>query len=69
MEQACEVCGEASPFCERCDLCKRLACQDCLHEADCCFLEADDHNDDPAWAPPGWKIAKVEGTFKEWQRL
>jgi hypothetical protein len=39
---------------EACETCGRLACPDCLHETDCCFLEAEEHADDPEWAPPGW---------------
>lgn len=39
---------------ERCETCGRLACPDCLHEADCCFIDAEEHRSDPDWAPPGW---------------
>ena len=40
---------------EKCDTCGRWACPDCMHEADCCFVEEDEHSNDPKWAPPGWR--------------
>lgn len=43
---------------QRCRLCGLWACPDCLHETDCCFREEDEHEDDPNWAPPGWKRVK-----------
>jgi hypothetical protein len=65
--ETCEICGlpegdtsdgldPLGPM-ETCPLCGRRACPVCLSEADCCFLEADDHEDDPTWAPPGWRRA------------
>lgn len=69
MTDECDICGRAEgseldrcgepdgvplgPL-ERCETCNRLACPDCLHEADCCFAEAEDHKGDPEWAPLGW---------------
>lgn len=38
---------------EQCPTCKRWACPDCMHEADCCFVEEDEHG--PDWCPPGWR--------------
>lgn len=40
---------------EWCDLCGKAVCPDCLHEADCCFEDAEDLSRDPQWAPRGWK--------------
>jgi hypothetical protein len=42
-----------------CEVCGRLTCPDCQHEADCCFAEADDHMDDPLWCPVGWEIHEI----------
>ena len=68
----CEVCfhseGEVSDGLlplgklETCELCGRLACPDCLAEADCCFADWEDHLDDPYWASKGWRR-------KSWQTL
>jgi len=69
MDERCEVCERAEgATCDRCwqedgiplgpietcPTCNRRACPDCLHEADCCFADAEDHEDDPGWAPAGW---------------
>ena len=51
----CPICGEDNEL-EQCKTCGRTACPVCLHEADCCFAEADDHSHDTDWAPHGWKI-------------
>lgn len=79
----CEICGRAEGSTkdrcgvedgvplgavERCDLCEQLACPDCLHENDCCFVEADDLEDDPTWSPKGWIRTKA-GDCNEWQRI
>lgn len=65
-------CGEADgvplgPI-EPCETCGRLACPDCRHEADCCFAGAEEHRDEPDWAPTGWvrsdrpsEYVRVEG--------
>ena len=68
----CEVCGrlegstvdlsgeeDGEPLgkVEQCDLCKLRRCPDCEAENDCCFIDADEHSEDPMWAPPGWRIA------------
>ena len=45
---------------ERCPLCKLFACPDCLHEAECCFIDEDAHMDNPTWAPPGWTRTSPE---------
>ncbi len=45
---------------EKCPTCGRWACPDCLHEADCCFVEADEHAAEECWCPPGWRIASGE---------
>jgi hypothetical protein len=53
-----------------CDLCGRRACPDCLHEADCCFDDADLHADDPLWAPRGWRrLPQQEPNLDVWERL
>ena len=39
---------------KRCQSCGLLVCPDCLHEADCCFRDEEEHEDEPNWAPPGW---------------
>ena len=39
---------------EECETCGRKACPDCLHEADCCFVELGDHSNEPDWSPAGW---------------
>lgn len=69
MNPECEVCGRKEgdevDICgfpdgiplgpiERCETCRRLVCPDCLNEVVCCFAEADDHNSEPDWSPPGW---------------
>ena len=83
MPSVCEVCGrqegamidrcgeyDGIPIVlERCDLCKRLCCPDCLGEADCCFVDEDEHADDPHWSPPGWRIVKRDGHLTEWRRI
>ncbi len=85
MPPVCEICRRAegctddrSGVCdgvplglvERCDTCGRLACPDCLHEADCCFVEMDDHADDPHWSPPGWRVTHVgEHGGYQWERV
>jgi hypothetical protein len=48
---------------EKCDACGRWACPDCMHEADCCFADAEDHADDPKSAPPG--CVTESGLFDE----
>jgi hypothetical protein len=84
MNKTCEVCGRAegaavdlcgdeggaplAPL-ERCDLCGHLVCPDCNHESDCCFMEADDHADDPDWAPPGWKVDVEKDDHPCWRRV
>jgi hypothetical protein len=75
----CEVCGRPEgdesdgppPLgaLEKCDVCGRLVCPDCLCEADCCFLDAEDHADDPAWAPPGWRLVPGGPYGEAWERL
>ena len=40
---------------QRCRTCGLWACPDCWHEVECCFRGEDEHEDDPNWAPPGWK--------------
>jgi len=52
-----------------CDLCGRWACPDCLTEADCCFVEMEDHNDETAWSPRGWLRTKSSPDVNEWERL
>ena len=69
----CHVCGrkegstkdrcgsdDGSPLgqVEKCGTCGRRACPDCMHEADCCFADADGHQDDSTWAPPDWRLAE-----------
>ena len=55
---------------EFCDLCWYWACPDCRYEADCCFNKADDHSDDPAWAPPGWRrLPRHPDGYDQWERL
>jgi hypothetical protein len=49
----------------KCGTCGRLACSDCMHEADCCFAEEDDHADDPSWAPPGWRRVSVTAMYEK----
>ena len=44
----------------KCPSCGLWACPDCLLEVDCCFREEAEHEDDPNWAPPGWKRIKDE---------
>ncbi len=83
MTRKCEVCERAEgstldrsgeedgmplPL-ERCDLCHRLVCCDCLGEADCCFAEEDEHLDDPNWAPPGWIRVPSSVGWWEYHRL
>ena len=41
---------------EKCDLCGKWACPDCLHEMDCCF-----DDEDPDNPPPGWRVASRTG--------
>jgi hypothetical protein len=56
---------------ERCDLCGRLACTDCLGEADCCFAGWEDHRNDPNWAPKGWRrkhSRTLKGPVVEYER-
>ena len=54
---------------EKCATCKRWACPDCEHEADCCFAEADDHSADPTWAPRGWRLAEsADMGFRTYER-
>jgi hypothetical protein len=48
---------------ERCDLCGRLACPDCLHEADRCFADWEGHRDDRNWAPKGWRRKTTRTLF------
>ena len=40
---------------QQCESCGLWVCPDCWHEADCCFRDEAEHEDDPNWAPPGWK--------------
>jgi len=49
---------------EKCDLCSKWVCPDCLHEADCCF------DGDSEAAPPGWRVSK-EGPrgYVEYERI
>jgi hypothetical protein len=47
--------GECLP----CEVCKRMACPECLSGADCCFVDAVNHEGDPNWAPDGWEVAKI----------
>lgn len=54
---------------ERCGVCGRLACPDCLHEVECCFVDADDHADEPDWSPPGWCVAGRHGTMTTYRRV
>ena len=80
----CEICGReegstvdrcgvedgiALGAIEPCETCGRWACPDCLHEADCCFVEEDEHSDEPAWSPPGWMLVQSENGWKQWHRL
>jgi hypothetical protein len=64
MPETCQVCGlpegdtrdgldPLGPM-EICDLCGKRVCPNCIHEADCCFEDAGDHEGDPTWAPKGW---------------
>lgn len=52
----------------QCDLCGLWACPDCLHEVDCCFRDADAHDKDRAWAPPGWAVESDDGVMITFQR-
>ena len=45
---------------QRCRSCGLWVCPDCWHEVDCCFRDEAEHEDDPNWAPPGWKRDKDE---------
>lgn len=47
---------------QRCDICGRNACPDCMHESECCFVEVDEHVHEPDWAPPGWRVMAVQPT-------
>jgi len=55
---------------KQCPTCKRWACPDCMHEVDCCFVEADEHTGERDWAPPGWRITKRDevGMPREYDR-
>jgi len=67
------LCGEedGTPLgaLEKCDACGLVACPDCLHEADCCFRDADDHAKEPDWAPPGWRVSARLGGITEYSRV
>jgi hypothetical protein len=52
----------------KCDTCGRWACPDCEAEADCCFVEVEDHANDPTWAPPGWRVSKYSDSGVEYER-
>ena len=45
---------------QKCRSCGLWACPDCWHEVDCCFRDEAEHEDDPNWAPPGWKRVNDE---------
>jgi hypothetical protein len=49
---------------ERCPTCKRSACPDCLHEADCCFL-----GHEGGAAPRGWYLRTVKDGVTEYARM
>ena len=62
--ETCQVCGlpegdisdglDPLGSMDTCDLCGKRVCPVCLCEADCCFEDANDHEDDLTWAPKGW---------------
>ncbi len=72
MAETCEVCrlaeGDTSDGLDplgsmtTCEWCGRWACPVCLCDGDCCFAEADDHDDDPDWAPRGWHRRPEDAT-------
>jgi len=47
---------------QKCRSCGLWACPDCWHEVECCFRDEAEHENDPNWAPPGWKRIKDEWT-------
>ncbi len=54
----------------RCPTCKRLACPDCLHEAECCFVEADKHWQESKWTPKGWRMVdRIPGLVPYYERV
>lgn len=63
-----DVCGDEdyTPLgpVEKCETCGRWACPDCLHEADCCFADADEHAGEPTWTPPGWRLTDPPADLK-----
>ena len=74
-ETTCQVCGrregDTSPPgdgplgpIEQCKLSKLWVCPDCMHEVLCCFMDEEEHEDDPDWAPPGWRC-----TSDGWERI
>lgn len=77
--EICQVCGlpegdtrdglvPLGPM-DTCDLCGKRACPNCLHEADCCFEAADDHEDDSVWAPKGWhRVPSNVPNADQWER-
>lgn len=52
---------------EKCSLCGRWVCPECSAdnggEADCCFMDLDEHDDDPSWSPFGWRREPGSRTF------
>ena len=45
---------------QKCRSCGLWACPDCWHEVECCFRDEAEHEDDPNWAPRGWKLVNDE---------
>ena len=39
----------------KCSACGLWVCADCWHECECCLRDAGSHEDDPDWAPSGWR--------------